>query len=94
MDKGFKLPYLRARTSKKALATPLSSPDVGIIGHHNSSGKLRPLTKDLSREDPTCNTVYVAAVRPTSSCSQRILEEPSDHLMEVEASRSDDMAQS
>jgi len=71
-DKGVQLPYLCARTSKKELATPPSGPNVGTVGHHTPSGKLSPLTKDISKEDPTCNTVYVAAVRPTGSCWQDI----------------------
>jgi len=94
MDKGVKLPYLCARTSKKDLATPPSSLHVGTIGCHMSPGKLRPLTKDMSKEDPTCNTIYVAAIRPTGSCSQDISEETSEHLMQVKASRSEDIAQS
>jgi len=52
MDKGVKLPYLRARTSEKELATPPSGSDVGTVGHHTPPGKLRPLTKDISKDDP------------------------------------------
>ena len=44
MDKRVKLPYLRAQTFKKDLATPPSSPDIGTLGRHTSPGKLRPLT--------------------------------------------------
>jgi len=94
MDKRVKLPYLRAQTSKKDLATPPSSPDVGTVGRHPSRWKLRPLTKAMSKEDPTCNTVYVAAVPPASSCSKNIGEETSEHLMQVKVPRSDDIAQS
>jgi len=72
MDQGVKLPYLRAQISGKGLATPPSSPDVGTIDHHTSPGKLRPLTNDMSKEELTCNTVYIAAVRPTGSWSQDI----------------------
>jgi len=50
--------YLLARISKKDLATPPSSADVGTVGHHTPPGKLRPLTKDMSKEDPTGNTVH------------------------------------
>jgi len=56
-DKGVKLPYLHAGTSKKGLATPPSSQDVGTLGHHTPPGKLRPLTKYMSKEVPTCNGV-------------------------------------
>ena len=62
MDKRVKLPYLRPPTSKKDLATPPSSPDLGTVGHHTSPGKLRPLTQELSKEDHTCITVYVTAL--------------------------------
>jgi len=72
MDKGVKLPYLHPRTSKKDLATPPSSSNVGTLGHHTPPGKFGPLTIEMSKEDRTCNTVYVAAVRPTGSCSQDI----------------------
>jgi len=72
MDKGVKLPYLRTQISKKDFVTPPSSPDVGTIGHHRSSAELRLLTKDMSKEYPTGNTVYVASVRQTGSCSQDI----------------------
>jgi len=72
VDKRVKLPYLSAQTFKKDQATPPSSPDIGTIGHHTAPGKLCPLTKDLSKEDPTHNTVDVAAVRPTGFCSQDI----------------------
>jgi len=58
MDKRVKLPYLRALTSKKHLATPPSTPDIGTVGHHMLLGKLYPLTEDMSKEDPTCNTVH------------------------------------
>ena len=66
------LMYLHARTCEKDLATPPSSPDVGTIGHLTLPGKLCPLTKEKSKEDPTCNTVYVAAIHPTGSCLQDI----------------------
>jgi len=89
---GVKLPYLRARTSKKDLATRPSGPDVGTVGHQTPSGKLRSLTKDISKEDPTCNSVYVAALRPTGSRSQDMSEETSEHLMQVKASKSDGIA--
>jgi len=59
-----------------------------------SRGKLCPLTKVISKEDHTCNTVYVGAVRPTGSCSQDIREVTAEHLMQVRASKSDDIAQS
>jgi len=94
MDKRVKLPYLSVRTSKKDVATPPSSPDVGTVGRHTSPGKLPPLTKTMSEEDPTCNTVYVAAVGQTSSCSQDRCEETSEHHMQVKASRSDNITQS
>ena len=63
MDQGVKLPYIRVRTSEKDLATPSSNPDVGTIGRHTSPRKLRPLTKDMRKEDPICNTVYITAVQ-------------------------------
>jgi len=66
------LPYLHAQTSSKDLATHRSSPNVGMVGHHRSTGKLCPLTKDTSREHTTCKTIYVEAIGPTSSCSQDI----------------------
>jgi len=94
MDTGVKLPYLRAQTSKKDLATPTSSPDFRTIGCHMSLGKLRPLTKGMGKEDPSCNSLYVAAASPTGSSSQDICEETSEHLMQVEASRSDEIAPS
>ena len=78
--------------SKKQIARPPSSPDIGTVGHDTSLGKLRPLTKDISKEDPTCNTIYVAAGRSTGSCSQDIWEETSEQLMQVKASKSGDMA--
>jgi len=72
MDRGLKLPYLGTQTSTKVIAIAASSRDVGIIGHHTSPGKLRPLTRDMSMEEPTCNTEYVTVVRPTSYCSHSI----------------------
>jgi len=62
MNKRVKLPYVRAQTSKKDLATPPSSPNVGTIGHYISSGKLCHLTRNTSQEHLTCNTEYVVAV--------------------------------
>jgi len=51
-DNGVKLSYLRAQTSEKELATPPSGPDVGTIGHNTPPGKLRPLTKVISKRRP------------------------------------------
>ena len=65
-------PTFSPKPRKKELATAPSSPDVGKVGRHTSPPKLRPLTKDGSKEDPTCNSVYIAAVRPTGSWSQDI----------------------
>jgi len=48
----------------------------------------------MGKEDPTCNTVYVAAVLPTGSGWQDILAETSEHPMQVKASRLDDIARS
>jgi len=93
MDTRVKLPYLRARAFIKDLATPPSSPDVGTIARHRSPGKLRPFTKEMTKEDPMYQTVYVGAVSPTSYCSHDIWEETSEHLMQVKASRSDNTAQ-
>ena len=53
-----------------------------------------PFTKDMSKEDPTHNTVYVAAVPATGSCSQDIEVETAEYLMQLKASRSDNTAQS
>jgi len=70
--RGSSYPTFAHEPLKKEFATPPSGPDVGTVGHYTPPGKLRPLTKDISKEDPTCNTIYVAAVRPTGSCSQDI----------------------
>ena len=71
MDKGVKLRYLHAQTSKKELAPPPSSHDLLTIGHHRWSGKLRPVTQDISKESPTCNTVH----RGLSEVSRTFLPE-------------------
>jgi len=90
--RGSSYPIFAHKPLKKELATPPSSPDFGTVGRHTSPEKLRPLTKDMSREDHTCNTGYVAAIRPTSSCSQDICEPTSEPLMQVKACKSDDIA--
>ena len=65
-------PTLAHEPPRKSKATPPSSPDIGTIGRQPSPGKLRPLTYIRHQVHPTYNTVYVAAVRPTGSCSQDI----------------------
>jgi len=47
---------------------------------------------DHYQQNTSYNTVYVAAVQPTRSCSQDIRGETSGHLMQVEAGESDDGA--
>ena len=94
MDKRGRLAYIRAQTSKKDKPTPPSSPDVGTIGHHTAAGKLRALTKDMSKEDRTLNTLYIVALTPTGSCLQDISEESAENLMQVEARQSEDITQS
>ena len=68
--RGSGYPTLAHKPPEKSDATPPSSPDVGTIGHQRSPGQLRPLTQIRHQEHPTCNTIYVAAVRSTGSCSQ------------------------
>ena len=65
-------PTLAHEPPEKSDTTSPSSPGVGTRGHEPSPGKLRPLTQIRDQENPTYNTVYVAAVRPTGSCSQDI----------------------
>jgi len=72
--------------------TPRSSPGVGTTGHQGAPGLLRPNTKDHYQRNTSYNTVYVAAVRPTGSCSQDICGEPSGHLMHLKAGESDNGA--
>ena len=73
-------PTLAHEPPDKSDATPPSSPEVGTIGHQPLPGKLRPLTQIRPQEHPTCNTVYVAAVRPTGSCSRDIGGEMLENL--------------
>ena len=92
--RGSSYPTSAHKPLEKDLATPRYSPDFGTIGYHSLPGKLRPLTKDNSKKDPTCNTIYIAALPPTGSCSQDIWEETSEQIMQVKASWSDDIGQS
>jgi len=86
------LPYLDAHQLRRKMITPPSSPGVGMARHHWPPGELRPNTKDHYQWNTSYNTVYVAAIRPTGSCSQDICGQTFEQLMQVEAGESDDGA--
>jgi len=56
--RGSSYPTSAHKPLEKDLATPLSSPAIGTIGHHTGPGKSRPLIKDMSKEDLSCNTIH------------------------------------
>ena len=87
-----RLPYLNAHELQRKKITPPSSPGVGTVRHYGLPRYLRPNTKGHNQWNILYNSVCVAAVRPTRSCSQDILGGTSGHLMQVEAGKSDNGA--
>src|ERR1700759_3250369 len=92
--RGPRYPTLEAQTSRKDRSNTPLRPRHWDYRSSAGARKVASPHQEPKNWHLSCNTVYVAAVRPTGSCSQDIREETFGHLMQVEATQSVDGASS